>query len=441
MTDQRSPKTPPWLKRLGSRIRQVRRIRGLTQTDVARPNLTKSFISLLESGRTYPSVGTLVALAERLQTSLALLLLDTRDLPRETALNLLTLARAAAEASPPESERLLAAAEVLSAGADDLRADLMLTRGDVALAQGKAKDAERLYEETLAWSRRHRLRPYEPRALARLASVAQGRGDEGPARQRLEEALEMFRATRTLRSVEGCDAMLASAGMLSAQGRPARALRVLEEVAQVARRQDLPLVLGKALVAIARVRVGAGQAAQARDALHGARTALEAAGESPEVAAALRGAGVLLFQSGHASEAHAVLQQALRVQERTGDARNRATTFNDLARVLLQQGKAADAQTQARSALALAEAHRNQSQKAEILVTMAHIARQQRRWKPAAAMLREALDLFRKAKMTAEMAEAARELGMLLKERGEHAEAADYLAMAIATTAPRRARV
>src|SRR5574341_1177989 len=96
MPEQSSAKSPLWLKRLGSRIRQARRIRGFTQTDIAKPNLTKSFISLLESGRTYPSVSTLVTLASRLQTSLALLLLEAPQLPRETVLNMLELARASA---------------------------------------------------------------------------------------------------------------------------------------------------------------------------------------------------------------------------------------------------------------------------------------------------------------------------------------------------------
>ncbi|MGH2671068.1 MAG: helix-turn-helix domain-containing protein, partial [bacterium] len=59
MKQQRTSTTPPWLRRLGSRIRSARRARGLTQTDAAGPGLTKSFVSLLESGRTYPSVGTL----------------------------------------------------------------------------------------------------------------------------------------------------------------------------------------------------------------------------------------------------------------------------------------------------------------------------------------------------------------------------------------------
>jgi len=343
MTEPKTPKSPPWLKRLGNRIRQVRRIRGFTQTDVARPSLTKSFISLLESGRTYPSVGTLVALADRLQTSLALLLLETPELPRETTLTLLTLARAIAESAPAEAERLLAAGEVLSANADDLHADLMLTRGDITLAQGKVREAERQYEETLAWARKRKLAAYEPRALSRLAYVARQRGDDAAARQQLEAALEAFRTTRTLRSVEGCEAMLAYGEMLSGQGRAARAARVLEEVAQVARRQDLPLILGKAQIGIARVRLGAGQTAQAREALHAARAALENAPDAPENAQVLRAAGVLLFQTGSPAEAHSILQQALRLQERSGEVRTRAGVLNDLARVLLHQGKAADA--------------------------------------------------------------------------------------------------
>ena len=436
MTEPKTPKSPPWLKRLGNRIRQVRRIRGFTQTDVARPSLTKSFISLLESGRTYPSVGTLVALADRLQTSLALLLLETPELPRETTLTLLTLARAIAESAPAEAERLLAAGEVLSANADDLHADLMLTRGDITLAQGQVREAERQYEETLAWARKRKLAAYEPRALSRLAYVARQRGDDAAARQQLEAALEAFRTTRTLRSVEGCEAMLAYGEMLSGQGRAARAARVLEEVAQVARRQDLPLILGKAQIGIARVRLGAGQTAQAREALHAARAALENAPDAPENAQVLRAAGVLLFQTGSPAEAHSILQQALRLQERSGEVRTRAGVLNDLARVLLHQGKAADALAHAKMALELAGSQHNPAQKAAILVTMAHIARQQRRWKQATDLLKDALEIFRKAKMTAEVGETARELGMLLKERGEHAEAADYLAMAISTERP-----
>lgn len=431
MPDQKTPKSPPWLKRLGNRIRQARRIRGLTQTDVARPNLTKSFISLLESGRTYPSVGTLVALADRLQTSLGLLLLETPQLPRETALNLFTLARTMAEAAPADAERLLAAGEVLAAGADDLGADLLLTRADIALVQGKMKDAERFCEEALAWARKRHLGAYEPRALARLAAIALHQGTAAAARERLEAALSEFRATRTLRSVEGCETMLAYGDILSQQGKTARALRLLEEVVQVAQRQELPLILGRAHAAIGRVEMASGHAQKAREALQHARSALEEAPESSESAQALRSLGVLLHESGALQEAHTILQHALRIQERLGESRHRGVTLNELARVLVRLGKAGEAQASAKAALEIAEARHDLPQKARVLVTMAQIAKVQRRWKQTTDLFREATDLFKKSKMTAELSETARELGMLLKERGEHAEAADYLAMAI----------
>ena len=67
-----------------------------------------------------------------------------------------------------------------------------------------------------------------------------------------------------------------------------------------------------------------------------------------------------------------------------------------------------------------------------LLVTMARVSRAQKRGKQAADYFKEAVAIFKKGRRQAELAETARELGMLLKERGDHADAADYLAMAIA---------
>src|SRR5438552_1514945 len=259
MPEQRTAKSPVWLKRLGGRIRQARRIRGFTQTDIARPNLTKSFISLLESGRTYPSVSTLVTLASRLQSSLALLLLETPQLPRETALNLLELARASAPANAAKTDRLLATVEALSEDANDLRAELLLTRGDIAVVQGRPRDAERAFSDALAWSRKNELRPFEPRALSRMAHLAFARHEEDAGRERLENALAQFRSTRTLRSAEGCKALLTYGELMSRQSRTARAQRILLEVAQAAQRQDLTLILGRAQLGLARIHLAAGR--------------------------------------------------------------------------------------------------------------------------------------------------------------------------------------
>ncbi len=434
MTDQRGPRAPQWLKRLGGRIRLARRVRGLTQTDVARPNLTKSFISLLESGRTYPSVSTLVALADRLQTSLALLVLDHAQLPRETTLNLLALARAGAAAAPAQVERLLAAAEVLAGETPDLQAELLLARADVAVHQGRLRDAERTLREALTWIRRRSLRAYEPRVLSRLASLSQNRGDETAARQHLEEALAGFRATRTLRSLEGCEALLAYGEIVGRQGRPGRAQRIFEEVIQVARRHDLPVVVGRAHLALARLHLAAGRQPQATAALRAARDVLLPAEDGATQASALRTLGRLLLDVGEVHDAHQILTHALAVGERAGDARIRAAVLDDMARVLVRMGKVAEAQRQAREALALAEAHKDTAQRARCLVTLGQVAKAQRRWKVAVDHLRQAVDLFGRLRLTADLGETARELGMLLKERGDHEAAAEYLSMAVGTS-------
>ena len=107
-------KAPDWLVQFGYRLRLARGRAGLTQEALGAPDLSKSFISLLESGRSYPSVETVVALARRLDTSVASLLMDPAELRRETALNLLRLATAmdlAAQGS--EAVQVTAAAEAL----------------------------------------------------------------------------------------------------------------------------------------------------------------------------------------------------------------------------------------------------------------------------------------------------------------------------------------
>lgn len=55
------------LKRLGERIRQRRKELGLTQSQLADQDLTKSSVSQIERGQMWPSLPTLLRLADRLQ--------------------------------------------------------------------------------------------------------------------------------------------------------------------------------------------------------------------------------------------------------------------------------------------------------------------------------------------------------------------------------------
>lgn len=83
---------PEWLLQFGRRLFLARGRAGLTQKALAAPDLSKSFISLLESARSYPSMETIGVLARRVNSSIGALLVDPADLRLETALNLLHLA-------------------------------------------------------------------------------------------------------------------------------------------------------------------------------------------------------------------------------------------------------------------------------------------------------------------------------------------------------------
>src|SRR5574340_235100 len=76
---------------LGARIRELRQARGLTQSQLGGPELSKSFISLLEKDRTRPSVDTLALIAQRLNTSVGSLLGQEGHVPELIATSILTL--------------------------------------------------------------------------------------------------------------------------------------------------------------------------------------------------------------------------------------------------------------------------------------------------------------------------------------------------------------
>ena len=75
-TEPAPSSAPAWLVAFGERLERARGHAGLTQAELAQGELSKSFVSLLETGRSYPSVETLLLLAGRLRTSVAGLVLD-----------------------------------------------------------------------------------------------------------------------------------------------------------------------------------------------------------------------------------------------------------------------------------------------------------------------------------------------------------------------------
>lgn len=175
----------------GQRLKQARLARGLSQSDLAAPVLTKAFISLLERDRVRPSLGSLSHLAERLDRPLAYFLagLDPKTVNRtlaeldRRARQALDQQRYTAAQAAFEQLRDLASAE----GVPQAETRAALGIGEALLGLRRLPEAERLLGESLEVARRAHDPLMECRALKGLGLVAHNRG-------RLHEAVAHYRA-------------------------------------------------------------------------------------------------------------------------------------------------------------------------------------------------------------------------------------------------------
>src|SRR5205085_2427786 len=71
----------PVVRRVGERIRQVRKQRGLSLAQLGGDDLSRGFLSLVESGRSSISLRALAIVADRLKLPMSYFVDDSPDLP------------------------------------------------------------------------------------------------------------------------------------------------------------------------------------------------------------------------------------------------------------------------------------------------------------------------------------------------------------------------
>ncbi|MDR7519133.1 MAG: tetratricopeptide repeat protein [Armatimonadota bacterium] len=428
---------PEWLRQFGRRLKAARARVGLTQQQLAAPDLSKSFISLLESARSYPSVETVIALAKRTHTSLASLLMDPTDLRLETALNLLHLAWTMDPARhSADALHLVGTAEILLPDMPaELRVRSMLVRSRVAMATGHVHDAARMADEAVALARRLRLDGALCRALTLKGVVLGRRGEFQAAIETLDEALRLMRRTRSANSEEAVWALLSTGAAQRQTGQVEGAQASYQRALELATSLGLAKMRGRALTGLGMVAWSRQHLDLAVDVFSQAYRVFEELEDLAEMGRVLNNLGLVRRAQGLYDEALLVLNAALRLREREGDIRGRSSTLDELAQVLLALGRADEAAGAARQAVADAEAVGDQARRAVAQVTLARALRAQRHQAQAADLLREAVATLTRLNMTPEAASASAELGLLLKETGQREEAADYLARALTFTA------
>lgn len=410
---------PHWLVKFGLRLRAARGRAGLTQQALGAPDLGKSFISLLESGRSYPSVETIVLLSARTRVSVASLLFEGPQLRLETAYNLIQLAWDMDPASHgAEALRFVATAETLLPDLPaDVRVRTMLIRARVAMAASKMAEATRLARDATELARRTRLGSAQGMALCIKGIVEERQGTFQRAVATLQQAIELLRRAKAIRTEEGVWALLSLGGARLRMNQLKRAQHAYRRAQYLAERLDMPRLHGRALTGLGLIEWGAGRLDSAVDLFSRAYRVFERGEDLPEMGRVLTNLGRIRREQGLYTEALAVLKKALRIRERQADPRGRSATRDEMAAVMLAMGRTAEAVAMARAAILDAKTAGDRAHGAVARVTLARIYRARGRRKQAIALLREASAAFARLGMTREAKSAAAELRAMVADR------------------------
>ena len=340
--------------RLGNRIRRLRLQLGLTQTDVAEPEMTAAYLSLIESGQRTPSPRTIKHIATKLGVDEEELLLGTPTGLRADLEFRLQESRAAAYRGEVDEARsmlaeirsnasryrfgpLLARTLIVIAGLDERAGDFPEARGHYDEARNLLRDepAHYRFEAEVGFARCthfidgprlavHLLESYlmdlerigldDPRArmrvLSALVSMYHDVGFERRAVEVAEEALKLKPQVHDPEQI-ACMNMNVARALLE-QGRHDDALAALTEAEHVYQSLDWPLPRARSQINRGIVEVSKGNLEAARGTFTEALDVLAGhPSEQADRAAVLDQLGRVHRLLGDTENARSVLQEAL----------------------------------------------------------------------------------------------------------------------------------
>ncbi len=425
----------PWL---GERIRRRRKELGLTQSQLAGKDLSKGFISLVETGRTRPSIETLLALANRLQKPVGYFLeRDTppgQEAPRSVlvsawialkrgeftqAAEMFEQARAAAQ---KHDDAVEAACYIGLASALAGLQQLDLARQNVERGKALAEKAS------------------DPRLLVRvhhvLGLIEYYARNFSRARQHFSEGYRLVREVGHPDPSLIGDFLLKIGNTYEEVGDHDEAMRWYREaLAALEPTEDLHRI------GMASVQLGVAYREQGHHDLSLAQ--LTRAEHIFEIMHSLRllaktrnSIGITLLEQGKTDEALRQLRSSLALKDRVGDDPGRARTLTEIARALIAKGEFKDAEETLAKAEAITRKFRDTTEGARIMLARARLHRAAGRPADAVKHYKDAIKSFDKLGMRVYLATACNELGDLLIRQKHRSEAAPYLARALRTLKP-----
>jgi transcriptional regulator with XRE-family HTH domain len=409
---------------VGERIRRLRLERGLSQSELGQPRLSKGFISQVESGRSRPSPESLRFIAARLGVPL-LALLPGVEVSNQRAFLLRAAGAALAAGQPVQATALLDEAEPLldlaveRALAHRLRGEALFLDGDLdgaldralaALAAADPPDPADGIEE-------------QARACALMGRIHAAAGRPPAALVFLERAAELAASPQVPASLRAV-VQLACGAVHGGLGDLTRAIRSYDAARGAAEQAE-------DLDGLARAHTGLGEAARRRGDLPSAiahteraLTLLERLEMRRLQVRLLHELGDVHADAGHAAAARACQERALAGAEALGDVRTAAGARERIAALELAAGRAAAAYVTGEEAVTASRAARDAGLLLRSLVGLAEACEALGDGDRADRLLAE-------ARATAaglgdpERRRALLHEGALHRARGDHATAAD----------------
>jgi len=239
----------------------ARRALGLTQAELAKPDLTKGFISLLEHDRSRPSVSTLERLAQRLKQPVSYFLGSAEADVSKKVLHVL-VSRGRSELARQRYDEAFAAFQEMrqfAASRDDVAMEMhaILGIGEALLGLRRLDEARTHLDDALGRSQEAKTGLIECRALHGLATVEHRSGNFPRAASLYRAALAVVPTLDAAEPGLHGEILLYLGTVLHRMGRLEEASEALTQGQRISRTRAFPSESGRRLQIMASSRTSA----------------------------------------------------------------------------------------------------------------------------------------------------------------------------------------
>jgi len=411
---------------IGSKLKEARVARGLTQQQLAEGVASKGFVSLVERNLLNPSLPKLRLLADRLGRPLAYFVQDVPDQDVDYLRKTAELFIRAHE--PARAVKVIQEAAGLPMTANE-RADLERLRGLAFLALGKrAKALASLYAAA-------ELAPPDDPELN--ASIFTELGAVLGGGERFSASLETnLRALQWLDRAKHGDPDLRARLLTNLAndshrlGDTAGAIEYLREALRVATDAESLLRLANAHMALGITARAAGNLAQAIDHCDRAINLHRRIGQPKVANQILHNLGEAYFAAGDLAQARRYQTQCMERARQFNDTGAVAAATTELARYALKEGRLDEAVRLARAGQTAAISAEDHLYQAMALALEGCALEKLGHARTADRLFRQAFRLLRERQAVTKLAELAAMYSELLRERGPQEAALEFMRMA-----------